>query len=262
MKRIITLCLGILFLLQFGCEENNPGPHDWTKGLEMQIATDTYIPDTLKMIYREDATHLALRDVHEDPGSKYSLVEIPPELIELYYNGLLHLYNTNSMSARDSVIEMYQIHNWSSRFNHEIMIGIGNRGPLWDAWSNGKTLTGYSRADEIINKYNLKLIDFISFTSGGAALLYSDIALNVIALGSKFKLVQGVTYAEPNGGIGESNGISGQIHTKYIEYKFKLGWGDCPSGCINHHLWTFQVNEKGETKFMGSSGDPIPNISR
>ncbi len=37
-----------------------------------------------------------------------------------------------------------------------------------------------------------------------------------------------------------------------------VGWGDCPSGCINEHRWTYAVTANGEVTPSGESGDPVP----
>jgi hypothetical protein len=36
-----------------------------------------------------------------------------------------------------------------------------------------------------------------------------------------------------------------------------IGWGDCPSGCINEHVWDFEVSAAGQVTLLGESGDPI-----
>jgi hypothetical protein len=38
-----------------------------------------------------------------------------------------------------------------------------------------------------------------------------------------------------------------------------LGWGDCPSGCIERHVWTFDVDANGGVKLVGETGDPVPS---
>jgi hypothetical protein len=37
-----------------------------------------------------------------------------------------------------------------------------------------------------------------------------------------------------------------------------IGWGDCPSGCINRHVWTFDVDATGKVTLVGESGDEVP----
>jgi hypothetical protein len=36
-----------------------------------------------------------------------------------------------------------------------------------------------------------------------------------------------------------------------------VGWGDCPAGCINRHVWKFEVQPDGTTKLVDESGDPV-----
>jgi hypothetical protein len=38
-----------------------------------------------------------------------------------------------------------------------------------------------------------------------------------------------------------------------------IGWGDCPSGCINRHVWTFDVDASGGLTPVNESGDPVPS---
>ena len=38
-----------------------------------------------------------------------------------------------------------------------------------------------------------------------------------------------------------------------------LGWGDCPAGCIERHVWTYDVDARGGLTLVGESGDPVPS---
>jgi hypothetical protein len=42
------------------------------------------------------------------------------------------------------------------------------------------------------------------------------------------------------------------------EVVFRMGWGDCPAGCIEEHRWTYRVGADGSIELVGESGDPIP----
>lgn len=41
----------------------------------------------------------------------------------------------------------------------------------------------------------------------------------------------------------------------------RIGWGDCPSGCISQHLWTYQVSEDGGVSLTDEEGPPLPDQS-
>ena len=38
-----------------------------------------------------------------------------------------------------------------------------------------------------------------------------------------------------------------------------LGWGDCPAGCIERHVWTFDVDATGGVKLVSEAGDTPPS---
>jgi hypothetical protein len=38
----------------------------------------------------------------------------------------------------------------------------------------------------------------------------------------------------------------------------RLGWGDCPSGCIEEHTWTYAVLPDGEVRLQSEGGSAVP----
>jgi hypothetical protein len=40
---------------------------------------------------------------------------------------------------------------------------------------------------------------------------------------------------------------------------FEVGWGDCPSGCIDRHRWTYAVGTDGTVTLVEESGSPVPS---
>jgi hypothetical protein len=41
----------------------------------------------------------------------------------------------------------------------------------------------------------------------------------------------------------------------------RIGWGDCPAGCINEHRWTYAVGRDGGVELIGEEGDPLPDAT-
>ena len=39
---------------------------------------------------------------------------------------------------------------------------------------------------------------------------------------------------------------------------FEVGWGDCQSGCIERHSWTYAVDRDGAVTLVDESGSPVP----
>lgn len=38
---------------------------------------------------------------------------------------------------------------------------------------------------------------------------------------------------------------------------YEVGWGDCQSGCIDRHMWTYTVARNGTVAFQGETGSPL-----
>jgi hypothetical protein len=39
---------------------------------------------------------------------------------------------------------------------------------------------------------------------------------------------------------------------------FRVGWGDCPSGCIDEHTWTYDVTRDGTVSLASETGPALP----
>jgi hypothetical protein len=45
------------------------------------------------------------------------------------------------------------------------------------------------------------------------------------------------------------------------EVVIRIGWGDCPAGCISEHSWTYAVSSTGAVTLEQESGAPLPTDS-
>ncbi|MBT8380835.1 MAG: hypothetical protein KJO59_00605 [Ignavibacteria bacterium] len=249
----IIFALLLLFFLQ-NCDtvESDNGYIQITPG------DDSLIPDSIKALMKEDAAHLALRDLYADLSKKENLVILPEDVVEAYYRGFVHIYNTRSIPARDSVIEMYKIRGLGYPETHSLMLSVDSTKNWVNAWKNNWRLTGNQQIDFLIETYNLELDGYWNWPNLQLAVLFSDAAINIYALSKLFEPIDGIIIAEPNGVIGDGDDIKGSIESNYLMYEFSYGWGDCYSGCIHRHYWLFQVRFGGVVEFIGSYGDTLP----
>jgi hypothetical protein len=40
---------------------------------------------------------------------------------------------------------------------------------------------------------------------------------------------------------------------------YEVGWGDCPSGCIERHHWVYAVSRDGAVTLVSEDGSPVPS---
>jgi hypothetical protein len=41
----------------------------------------------------------------------------------------------------------------------------------------------------------------------------------------------------------------------------RIGWGDCPAGCINEHRWTYAVGRDASVELIREEGDALPEAT-
>jgi hypothetical protein len=250
--KIFFLLLLLSLLNTCDTVETNNGNNQITPG------DDSLIPDSIKSLMKEDAAFLTLRDVYLDSAKKETLVILPENSVESYYSGFVHIYNADTLPARDSVIEMYKIHAFPIPAAHSIIVAIDSTKDWVEAWKNGERLTGNQQIDDLMETYDLQLDRYYRWPLYHAAVLSSDNPINIYALSKKFASIDGVIYAEPNGVCCDGNNITGSLESDYIMYEFSFGWGDCIAGCASRHYWVFQVKFNGAVIFISSFGDPLP----
>ncbi len=253
MKKFSSIFVLLIVLLLQNCststEPGNNFPVEITKGNDSQFS------DSLKSLLKEDAAILALRDLQSDPSAKETLIFIPDNLIETYYRGLVHIYNSAANPQVDMVVNKYKIHTFRSPETHRLIVSVDTSKAWTKAWRNGERLTGNPQVDALMIQYNLQLSRF--HTSFNFVVLYAEEPLNIFALSKKFAAIDGVNFSEPDGVVGDGNNIVSRIDKTFISYVFSYGWGDCPAGCISRHYWEFWVMFDGTVKFAKSYGDPL-----
>ena len=45
------------------------------------------------------------------------------------------------------------------------------------------------------------------------------------------------------------------------EVQIRIGWGDCPAGCINEHLWVYGVTRDGSVHLISQDGEVPPDAT-
>jgi hypothetical protein len=82
----------------------------------------------------------------------------------------------------------------------------------------------------------------------------ADAAARVIEI---YPSLEGVGPKNPNM-IGACCWWTGSETADGYQIVFQVGWGDCPSGCINNHVWTFAVSKDGSVTMVNEAGQPVP----
>lgn len=61
--------------------------------------------------------------------------------------------------------------------------------------------------------------------------------------------------------IGQSSWFEVAASDDGWEVVVRLGWGDCPAGCIDEHRWTYAVGRDGTVELLHEEGSDLPDAS-
>lgn len=232
-------------------------PSHWTNQHQIIMADSESIPDSVQTFYRESASFLAERVLYNSSDSANTPVQIPPELTNLFYHGLLHIYDANSIPARDTIMQFVWVAPWPSRSIYNTIISVDPDAQWLQPWFTGDTLTGNAAIDTLLQTYNLYPSEIHYFEYSYDVYLHSEIPINTTALAAKFAPLPDIQHAIPEMFGGDGNDVEVEIDDSHLTYNFYIKWGDCFAGCMNKRIWTFYVTYNGNVTFEGSSGDPI-----
>ncbi|MFQ5799388.1 MAG: hypothetical protein ACE5H0_11970 [Bacteroidota bacterium] len=221
-------------------------------------ADDSDVSDSLRKMYRKDAARLALRKVNEAGGTASQEVELPQDLVSTLYYALIHVHNATHLASRDSVVVIYAIHTFPYPEIYSLIVGVDSTSKWVAAWRRGERFTGNQQVDALMKEFDLQLDRYYDWPGSHAVTLRATRPLNIAALAGRFDGIDAVSYAEPNGTIGDGNDITARSEASYWQFDYSVGYGDCPSGCIGRHFWTFQIYSDGHVEYAGSSGNPAP----
>lgn len=72
--------------------------------------------------------------------------------------------------------------------------------------------------------------------------------------------LQGITAFDP-GMIGQSSWykVAPASGVGAFVVEVRLGWGDCPAGCIDEHRWVYAVGPDGAVSIVSEDGVPVPD---
>ncbi|HKC40529.1 MAG TPA: hypothetical protein VKC15_13380 [Gemmatimonadales bacterium] len=218
---------------------------------------DSQVPALQRSAYREDATHLALRDLL---ASGYTEIAIPDDAVQPYYDALVLVHNATALPARDTVVDVYAVHAYPWPATGSMILELFDSEAWVQRLARGEVPTGEPTVDALMARYALSVGNVYRSSATGNVLLTlaSPEPLNFEGLAKLFAGITGVRFAEPNGYVGDGNDIRGSMADARLLLDYSVGYGDCPAGCINRRSYHFAVTFDGTVEYLGASGSPPP----
>ena len=178
--------------------------------------------------------------------------------LEQYYADLI-LIHKKSYSLGNSFFENFlDVSNLQAPIMY-MMFAVVDSSKEWiQNIINGNNFTGVESIDSLINNYVVEFTNPIPFNEDYMINIYSDIPYNTYALSNKFLNTNEFNYFGPNVIFGDASSIKFRTENSLRIYIYRLGWGDCETGCMNNHYWEISVDENNIVKLFNEYGDPLP----
>jgi len=217
-------------------------------------------PDSVQAMYQDDADRLALSRTFRNGTTWVDSVAIDPDWSATAMYALLAVYNAD-LPERDTVVDLLSIHVYPSVTLRSVIVSADGALPWMQQLALGNLPTGTPSIDQLIADHGLTLANFYTWpgpsTGDHIAVFEAEAHSNVLALAAMFAAVQGVSYAEPNGNLGDGNTITDSVYADHVRVVYSFGWGDCPAGCTLRRYWEFSVYFDCSVVFSGSWGDNL-----
>ena len=237
-----------LAIISIGCESVTTGPGsfnpiNWENGELIIPANEGNLSPETKAQYQTSAKKLALRHIYKHHPNT---LEIPEPLVNLFYNGLIHVAKSSDPRAKFVTREQnIQASQPASPYEIMVVADTLDASKWLDSWRNGISMTGHTDLDPlmVLYGYELKAFHELSSMDFSIAILRTDKLLNGYASGSLFQSVEGITSAapEPVFYAGFRKDIEAEIFEEYLLLHFIGGNSK------------FRVYSNGHVEFAGRS---------
>lgn len=233
----------------------------------MAHADEAGVPDSLRALFWEDATVLAIRRIHDlaDYGvvTAPEPVLVPQELVRFFFDGIVHVYNARALSQRDSVFALrpvHQVHAHQDPYPYWFFFE-GRNTEFWvQALASGAPQSGNAAVDSLVALHDLTVSVSAQYADVTVFRLASSVPLNLRPLMRAFSVIEGVRSVRHQLFVGGGwSDITAVLEAPGVGFRFRLAWGDCPSGCYLSRTWAFVVEYDGRVRFARSEGrDQVP----
>lgn len=261
-RRVSGPAAALLLLAAVGCGDLfGPSQPVFPQATQEERAA---LPDSVRAAYQDDAARMAVRHVRQTDGPAAREVRLSSArpLADTLFDALVALH-TADHAVRDSIVELYGIHTDGLPGVRRLLVTVDSTPDWVRAWAEGRRLTGHATVDSLLTRFDLSVESYRRYSALSAdhgIVLGSAEPLNMPALAERFRDIDHVRTAGPSDRVALGGSIDIRTAPALLArtLEFSVGYGDCPSGCINHHVWSFYLDRAGRLHYLGGSGDPAP----
>ncbi len=208
--------------------------------------------------YYGDAQYMALQHTFNTLSPEVDSFQISTAFTNTFLDALIAVYNATSLPARDTVVEMIDIHHLANPTMNSFNVSADPNLDWMVNLSNDQFPTGNILLDAMMMSHGYEVTTYLEYNDQNffhTAFFKSEMNHNLNPVVNALDADSGVYNAEQNWLGGDGNSLEGEITDTYIELIYTYAWGDCFSGCAYSRSWTFRVYDNCDVEYMGSEGD-------
>jgi hypothetical protein len=209
--------------------------------------------DSILNLYRRDADRMALRNVYRNNTGYKDSIKLSTSLPKAYLDALMAVYNATALPARDTIIELLNIHTAPDPEVNNFNIRASASHVWMMEMQANSSPTSNPAVNNLINKYNLSFTYYQ--TAGNDKVLFvSDSSLNLLPLTQLFLAAPGVVSSDIEKTYNDEKNIVDTLGSNYTDLFYSIGWGSCHDTCDLRRTWKFRVYNNCSVEYMGSAG--------
>ena len=227
------------------------------------VPSNCVAADSIVAKYTDDADRLALRKIYRQNLIYKDSIQIPDSHSDTILNALIAVYNATILPARDSVINLFNIHTFPYTALNSFYIAADSNLSWMKQLRLQKIATVQPIIDSLLTKFHFTMDRYYEYGHNfeyHLASFESDSNYNLKPLVNLIAEISGVYYAEPDSYGGDGYNISDSVNSDHVELIYSYGWGDCIAGCIYRRFWKFNVYFDCSVELVESYGDLLPNV--
>lgn len=212
-----------------------------------------YVSQEIRTLYQEDVYRLLFREIYFDSLHPHRSTPIFNENeTQKLLQAIQSIYDQD-MPERDTVLAIYNIHTFPDLGMRSISLNVNPEAEEITRMINGEP-TGNESLDNLLTTFSFtEITPSLFYPEFNWITIVSDSCWNLFPIIEELSSFEFIELAELGGGaVGDGNDLLLYRTGTSLQFDFSIGWGDCPSGCINRRHWIFNVTSNCEPSFINS----------
>ena len=236
------LLLSLIIVSFYSCEQDQLNDFHHDSIILDSVKLDPFIINT----YYNDAKLLYCNEIYQD-STHFNRNNPILDTVEIskVLKIIQTIYSINSPET-DIIFNVYKIHSRLSISFNSFYLKVQTNLPEIINLADGKIPTGNRNLDNLLTTYKFDSVKTsYSYPGFPWMTIFSKGEYNLLPIVSRFNKIPSIilTEMEKGYGIGDGNTITMTRFQDSAKVIFSIGDGDCPSGCIYHKYWEFQVSD-------------------